>query len=334
MAESAHRSRVTGALALAELGSLGDRLRAAGLTETAARVCFDVRCAGHAPLRAAELRPPSPIPPAAVLPWLLVAGKSLPIAAVRARLSADFDRLIAAGLLAQRGELVRATVTALPVGGGIAISDRAEQRTGTTTVLLPDDSAFHLLGTLPRRAESWLDVGTGNAIVPLAARGVSPRVHGTDVNATALDYARLGAALSRAGALSFAAADLFAGVEGRWQLVTFNAPIPAEVGEHGSDAPSYRRAPAGARLLERFWTEVGGVLADGGEVLVHSWQPNDDYPHQLELPGELIAVRYTPPSARHAFGLTRWRPTATSRRELISVTLTPDQPHVTRAAFE
>jgi hypothetical protein len=326
-----------------ELAGLGRRLQALGLTERALAHCFGVRCPMHAPLspRAADER--TNIVPAAIMARLWVAGSSVPVDSARARLGADFERLCELSLLAREGEHVRATVAIVPVarqgGEALVVSDRADVRTGRGIAMFADDSAFHTLGAVPARAArpglSWLDVGTGSAIVPLARPGAAARVVGTDINPRAIAMAELGAALSGVSHLELAVADLLDAAErsAPWDRITFNAPIPASDAslQARPDQPWYRCGAAD--ILQRFWAGVRDLVAPGGEVLVHSRLPGAAYPASLDVPGCVIVLEYTPPG-QPAFGITWWRPDAPARRARIAVALTAEAPHVTRAALE
>jgi hypothetical protein len=347
----------------ARLAELGRRLRACGLNERAVRHCFGVTCSIHAPLRALARRGAGLVaprtqavssPPAALLAHLFVAGS--PVAAdALARLfgptsETDLDQLVAAGLARVDAGVVTAEVTILPVGDALVVSDRADRMRGSDLVACPDDSAMHTIGMVPARAARpglrWLDVGTGAAIVPLVRPGAASAVVATDVHERALAMARLSVALSGRSDIELRHADLLSGADrdGPWHLVTFNAPIPASVIPATDDAPLYRRGAAD--VLDRFWRDVRPLIAPGGnvsadaprdaprEVIVHSWQPLADYPACLDLPGQVVAVRYTPPDREPAFGVTVWRPDAPGDARLVHVTLTADAPHLTRAALD
>jgi hypothetical protein len=343
--------------------ALGRRLRAAGLGERAVRHCFGVTCSIHAPLAAMARRDVGPVapctravssPPAALLAHLFVAGSPVDAGAVARLLGPGFERdleqLTAAGLARVDAGVVTAEVTILPVGDALVVTDRADRMRGADLVACPDDSAMHTIGMVPARAARpglrWLDVGTGAAIVPLARPGAASAVVATDVHERALAMARLSMALSGRSDIALRQADLLAGAErdGPWHLVTFNAPIPASVMPAPGDTPLYRRGPDD--ILDRFWRDVRALIASGPEapggvpgeapreVIVHSWQPLADYPASLALPGQVTAVRYTPPDRAPAFGVTIWRPDAPPEARLMHVPLTADAPHLTRAALD
>jgi len=324
MAETRHRrtpkrlgeplDSITAALRAAEpepIAELVRRLTELGLSERAVAGCFGVRCVGHALTRPPPAAAPEAWPPAAILPRLFVARLPVPTNIARHRLGDALDTLQAFGLIEVDTDSIRATVALLPVGESLAVCGPP-----------PDDSSFHLIGALPtRRVRAWLDVGTGNGIALLARRGLATRALGTDVDRQALGCARIGLQLSGAEQTSVRHADLLdaAQDQSRWPLVTFNAPIPT-----GAEGPT---------LLDRFWQEVRGAVAADGEVIVHSQQPVDDFPARLRLPGSTVAVRYTPPGASPAFGVTIWRPADAERSELIPARLTLERPHLAREQF-
>lgn len=328
-----------------ELAALGQRLRQLGLTEAAVSYCFGVRFSIHAPLRAHAIRGVQGMVPSALMAHLWVAGAAVPRARAQARLGGDIELLSELGLITCKRDTIRANVAILPVGEALVVSDRADLHRGRDIALFPDDSAFHTLGVVPPRASRaglrWLDVGTGSALVPLARPGAAAHILGTDINPRAIAMAELGAAMSGVRHIELAVADLVgAGQEtGPWDRITFNAPIPAGVQERGlpdtgqtrEDAPWYRwGAPD---ILNRFWTEVRELVAPGGEVLVHSWLPDEGYPTSLDLPGSTIAMSYTP-RGHTAFGITWWRPDGPSESRRISQELSEQIPHLNRTLLE
>lgn len=304
---------------------LGQRLVAAGLNDRGLRGCFGVPCPAHVPRRlAAGLAVPDPMPPAALVPWLFMAGAAVRASDASARLAGDLPILLELGLVRADGDHLVATGALLPAGDGIAACDRAD-RDDPDAVAFPDDSTYHLLGALPRRAFGrWLDVGTGVGILPLTAGGRAQTVTGTDIDPRALEYARLGAGLSGID-LALRHADLLEGAEagGPYDLITFNAPIP------GARGPLYRRGEPD--VLERFWATAPPLLAEGGEILAHALL--DDDPVVSLPPGAVAVARYTPAGAEPAFGVIRWSPRPGSRRQR-QVELRPGRPHVGRADID
>ncbi len=301
---------------------LARQLAGLGLNQRAVCSCFGVVCAGHAPLRQQPPGAPQP-PPAAVVPLLFVGGRELGIGLLERRLGATLELLVDTGLVALVNDRARARLTLLPVGDGL-VACAPLPALATTPELagsgrFPDDSSFHLLGALPtQRLDRWLDVGTGNAIVPLARSTLAATITATDVDAEALALARIGRALSGAD-ITIAAANLLAAAEtsAPWSLITFNAPLP-ETAESG--------------LISRFWAEVPNLLSDAGEVIVHC-QLGSNYPDELDLPGLTTTLRYTPPGHEPAFGVTMWRPSARPGRRLFDVDLSVAHPHIERRQF-
>lgn len=327
--------------AAADIAALGQRLRRRGLSARAVAHCFGGASVVHAPLRA-RAEPPATIPPAALLAHLMVAGSVVPEPQARRWLGDDLEQLIDLGLIAASAGAVFATVALMPVGEALVVSDRADVLGGGDCALYADDSAFHALGAVPGRARRpaarWLDVGTGSAVIPLARPAAAAHIRGTDINPRALAMAALGAALSGLGHLELCHADLLqaAGGGAPWDLITFNAPLPAGPGS-ASAASLYRAGPAD--LVPRFHAELGeryragGLLAPGGEVIVHSWQWGE-YPACLQLPGRVIAGRYTPPGFEPALGVTLWQPDRPAEARMIQLGLTPAAPHVMRSQLD
>lgn len=314
------------------LAALGRRLHEIGLTERALKLCFGVGSVAHLPRVLGRLADPEATPPPASVPlWLLCAGRTIDHTIAREILGPDLARMIDLGLLEPADDGVRATRLMVPVGESFVVCDRWDEQ-APDRVMWPDDSSYHLLGALPRsRVGRWLDVGSGPAWAPLAAPGQGTSIHATDVSPRAVALGKVGLGLSNVRHVTMAVGDLFEGAGAGWDLVTFNAPIPTESKAAGADEPAHRRAPAGAKVLERFWAGAPSIVADGGEVVVHSWVPKDPLAPVADLPGAAIALRYT---QEPGFAITAWRPDAPRHRAVVDVELTPEAPHVRRDAIE
>ncbi len=217
----------------------------------------------------------------------------------------------------------RARVSVLPLGAGLLVCDRLDADGGTDLVCWPDDSSYHLARSIPpgRRAR-WLDVATGSAFAPILRPELAAEIVGTDLNPRAVTYARRGLALSGVGHATVREADLTAGVVGAFELVTCNAPIPADVG------PLWR-ATADASFFARFFDEAPRVLATGGLVVVHGALATMN-PLVEKLPGERVVVSYVPEGGR-PFGILWWQPDAAARHVVAYRALTPERPHLTHA---
>jgi hypothetical protein len=294
---------------------LGVALASAGLTERAVRGYFGVGSIAHVARVLARRIDPGPRPPRAVVPLeLFCAGRAIDTGAAHGALGLAFHALVEAELLVDEGATVRAPVTLLPFGPSIAVFDRldADRR---DAVPWPDDSSHHLIACLPAaRAGTWLDVGSGPALAPLAAPGRARAILATDVVPRAIDLAQIGLALSGVTHVTPAVADLGAGAGGGWDLVTFNAPIPAP----------------GDPILARFWAEAPALVAAAGEVIVHSTVAEDPLPALADLDGEAVVIRY---ARAPGFAITWWRPAAPHARAVVDVELTLAAPHVTRAVL-
>ncbi len=309
LGDAATLTRTLRAASPAALRAVVRKLGALGLHPRAVSSCFGVECVAHA-LGRQPPADPDPWPPATVIPRMFVARHTVPLSVARKRLAGLVDELEALGLVASDRDSIRARVGLLPVGESLAVCGP-----------LPDDSTFHLIGALPtRRVPAWLDIGTGNAIVPLARRGLAPRVVASDIDDEALAFALAGIYLSDASEIELSRSSLLEDASGheRWPLITFNAPIPTST--H-------------ADLLDRFWQQARTATDDDGEVILHAQQPLRDYPDRLDLPGCTVAVRYTPDGVEPAFGVTIWQPSGRARCELRHQPLTRQSPHISRAAF-
>jgi hypothetical protein len=234
--------------------------------------------------------------------------------------------LVVDGTGAAAGQL-HATAAIAVLGAGVVVVDRLDA-SGSDRVPWPDDSSLHLASCLPTGAlGAWLDVGTGAAVAPLVAGPRATRVRATDVNDAALARAAQGAALSGRTDLTLARADLLDGAGAGWDLITFNAPVPAD--DAAAPATTWHRAPPGAALIERFWAAAGDHVAHGGEVLAHTAILSDPWALHAGRPGAVTVARYTPPGER-GFAITRWRPHAPAARDLVEIPLGPGRPYVHR----
>lgn len=356
-----------------QLAGLGTRLQKLGLTQSAVEHVFGVRSVLQAPwharvmqlqARAGKLSEALVVPPAALMAHLWVAGAHLERARIEKRLGDDFATLEELGLLDVHADRVSATVAIVPVGEALIVSDRADVTEGREIAQFADDSALHTIGALPEHAlppgSSWLDVGTGSAIAPLARPGLAQWITGTDINPRAIAMAELGAALSRIAHVRLKVADLLSADKGRdnrgerFRLITFNAPIPCGFSDDDArdHTPFYRYGESD--IVQRFWREVPELLTPDGEVLTHSVLPDGEFPSWLDhLTGHISVVQYTPPGMEPAFGVSAWRPiarggdasgdaggdaddaragTRTVRRHLVQL-LSASAPHVTRRSL-
>ena len=252
-------------------------------------------------------RAPASTTPAASVLALFVAGQTLPSDRLRAL---DLDELIANELIERTGDLVRARVAILPIGSALLVCDRLDAPDEREVVCWPDDSSLHLAGAIPagRRAR-WLDIGCGSAFAQLARPELATELVGIDINPRALRYAALGASLSGLGRMSVAAA-----ADGRFDLVTCNAPLPG-----ASELAVWRHADAG--FFAWLWPAIADRLAPGGLAVVHAARraiPDD-------LAGERTIVAYADEA------VLWWRPDRDAGDAgVVEVrrALTVEQPHI------
>jgi SAM-dependent methyltransferase len=238
----------------------------------------------------------------------------------------DVDRplpLVPDDLVERRGNALHACLSVLPLGTGLLVCDRLDADGGTDLVCWPDDSSYHLaLSISPGRRARWLDVATGSGFAPILRPELAGEIGGTDLNARAIRYARRGLELSGITHATVHEADLTAGVDGTFELVTCNAPIPADVG------PLWR-ATADTSFFARLFAEIPRVLAPDGMALVHG-ALGAMAPVVESLPGERVVVSYVPPGGR-PFGILWWQPGAPARHVAAYRELTVDRPHLTHA---
>ena len=112
-----------------------------------------------------------------------------------------------------------------------------------------------------------LDMGTGSGIQALLAATVSADVVGVDVNSLAVAAAQANAARNGLdGRARFLVSDLFASVEGRFDLIVFDPPFrwfrPRDGLEVAISDENYR-------TLTKFVREVRGHLRPRGRVLLN-----------------------------------------------------------------
>ncbi len=199
---------------------------------------------------------------------LLVAGEAVEARALGVLDAAELAALEAVGLLGRDGEAVTARVSVVPVRGVLVAADRLDARS-PQAVGSPDVSAWNLAASLPARPATLLDVGTGAGTAALIAARAGARVVGTDIDRRAVEMAVVNALLNDVRAV-FLEGDLFAGVDDRFEVVCFNAPLArAELAIAGG-APLYSYSPRGEKLIVDFLAGVRARVADGGEALCHA----------------------------------------------------------------
>lgn len=276
---------------------LGAQLRAAGLHPRALAAWAGTdRLSALAPLLAR-----APSSPASAALELFVAGREV----ARDRLRFDLDPA-----LVDAGATVRARVAILPLGESLLVCDRLDAPEAHALVCWPDDSSYHLARSLPAgRRASWLDIGCGSAFAQLLRPGLAELRVAMDINDRALEYARLGAALSNIALEPSRERNPAA-------LVSCNAPIPG----HTSSA-IWRSAPP--NFVPELFASARAEL-----VVVHAAR-DALVPVVADLPGERVVIAYC-----DEFAVAWWRPDAPARLVTTRRDLTAERPHLTYADYE
>jgi SAM-dependent methyltransferase len=311
-------------VAKAELGRVGVQLRDAGLTARALAAWAGTARIAALPARLEVMRPQAPTPGDAILA-LFVGGAAVERIRLRGpALAQALDALIARGLVEHDGARVRASVAVVPLGQALLVCDRIDAPVERELVCWPDDSSHHLATAIPPgRRVDWLDIGCGSGFAALARPELASRIAGIDLNARAVRFAQLGAALSGMPQLTVSIADA-GDVEERAALVTCNAPIP-DARDLGAALPEiWRRAEPG--FFERLWPAVRRAVQPDGMIVVHA-ACEAILPALADAEGERVVVAYTPAEVR-GFAVVWWRPDAPARFVAVHRALTPDRPHI------
>jgi hypothetical protein len=254
--------------------------------------------------------------PAAALLELFIGGADVP----RDPRWPDFGDLVE-----ERDGRLHAKVSVLPLGKGLVVCDRFDTDDGLDFVCWPDDSSYHLAAAIPpgRRAR-WLDLGCGSACAQLQRPEVATQIVAADLNARATRYASIGLALSGISHVEVVTADLATGIDGPFELVTCNAPIP---GNTDALHPGARWRSTDGEFFPRLFADAARCVSPDGMVVIHG-ALEALQPAVMELPGERIVVPYTPEDLC-GFGVLWWRPGGETRLAWKRRLLTADRPHLT-----
>jgi methylase of polypeptide subunit release factors len=182
---------------------------------------------------------------------------------------------------------LRSAVRFSTLGGQLFVHSAFPTELADAVFFGPDTYRFaraleHSLASLtPRHALRVIDIGAGSGAGGLHAaallRGASPHVVLTDINADALRFSRVNAALNAAPDVEVIESDLFDAVDGQFDLIIANPPYLVDLlkrayrhggGELGSelsvrivDEGINRLAPRGRLLLYTGSAIVNGVDA-------------------------------------------------------------------------
>ncbi|NJE11205.1 HemK2/MTQ2 family protein methyltransferase [Thermococcus sp. MAR1] len=132
----------------------------------------------------------------------------------------------------------------------------------------PAEDTFLLAENLAvREGDLALDVGTGTGLIALLMARKARFVLGVDINPLAVEVARENARLNGIQNVEFRLSDLFENVEGKFDVITFNAPyLPGEPEEPIDLA--LVGGKSGREVLDRFIREVPEYLKPCGVVQI------------------------------------------------------------------
>jgi protein-L-isoaspartate O-methyltransferase len=179
--------------------------------------------------------------------------------------------------LAKVGDEVLPRVRIVPVGELLVASDDysdGEDPPDYVAAYTPTSQVCELL-TPRRRVARALDVGSGSGVQALLAARHARHVVATDVNARALAYTKLNAALNGLTNIECRRGSLFEPVTGEsFDLITCNAPYVVSPVQRWA----YRDAGLQAdELSEQIVRHAAGHLTDGGfATLLVSWVARDE----------------------------------------------------------
>lgn len=185
-----------------------------------------------------------------------------------------------AGLLDESGHLPRSRVRFASLGSALYAHSAYPTLEADAVFFGPDSYRFAALieaelGHQPLRPGARiLDIGCGagpgGMAAALASLAVKPNLLLADINPRALAFARANAHLAGVANAGFAQSDLFASLEGRFDLIVANPPYLVDAGErayrHGGGA-------LGSSLSVRIVAESLARLAPGGRLVLYTGAP-------------------------------------------------------------
>jgi SAM-dependent methyltransferase len=249
---------------------------------------------------------------------LLVAGETVD----ERSLGEQAKPLVEAGFLARAEGGVRACVRVLPVRELLIACDGEL-----------DVSALNCAACLPSRLEgAALDVGCGAGLLTLLCARAGAEAIGVDVDARALAFARLNAALNGIQA-RFVEGDLFAGERGPFAHIAFNAPlVRAPLAADPLASPRYLSSPRGESLALEFLRGLDERLAPDGEALLHAQLTPAVDAALAALPRATVSLTFAeaPDGTPHALHSLR----KGAGRRAIATPLGPLLPHLRRELLD
>src|SRR5256885_2935183 len=220
--------------------------------------------------------------------------------AVRALGRGGVDALETTGLAAVGDEVVP-RVRMLPIGRLLVTADGYAQGDDPADYVAVYTPTSRLCDSLTprRRVARALDVGTGSGIHALLAAEHAEHVVATDVNARALAFTELNAALNGVTNVECRPGSLFEPVAGeRFGLITCNAPYVVSPESRWAYRDSGFQAD---EISERVVRDAAAHLADGGfATLLVSWLAQDE-----DAPDER-AFEWVDPTGCDAWIMPAW----------------------------
>jgi methylase of polypeptide subunit release factors len=187
------------------------------------------------------------------------------------------DRLRSGELLAREGELWRSRVRFSSLGSQLYAHSAFPTAEPDAVFFGPDTYRFASLIESELEREPLrpgariLDVGCGagpgGMAAALAGAGAAPQLVLADINPRALLHARANAALAGLDDVAFVQSDLYAQVQGQFDLIVANPPYLVD-----ATARTYRHGggPLGGGLSERIVAEGLPRLAPGGRLVLYT----------------------------------------------------------------
>jgi hypothetical protein len=259
--------------------SVTQSLRAIGLTSRRVAAYTGTSITAHLPRAIARKQPSANHAALPIELWCLGTSQSASLVKyVLGEQWSNLKHLLADDESGSGEPTVRARHAIIPVSNdhddGYICCDFPQHHDVEDDVCWPDDSSHHLLGALPTVAalgqcpaaislQRWLDVGTGPALLPLHRRTLGCEIVATDINPRAIRYGQFGVALSGRSNIRCEIADGIPKQHGKFDLITFNSPLPAPVA-----TCSWHFAPSS--VLDRFVSDAPRYLSDDGTIVMHA----------------------------------------------------------------